>query len=160
MAITSEAHRGTVVTLWLPQTELEAASRPQAELPVTALRGARHVLMVDDDPQVREVMVQLLEAAGFAVMGAENGADALAHIDSGAPVDAMVTDFQMPGMNGLELIRASQARNPDLPSFLLTGHVGDIDAASNQARSKARFTLLQKPIRPAELSRMLAEALN
>ena len=160
LAIMSEAHRGTVVTLWLPQTEIAAASRPQAELPVTALRDARHVLMVDDDPLVREVMVQLLEDAGFAVVGAENGADALAHIDSGAPVDAMVTDFQMPGMNGLELIRASQARNPGLPSFLLTGHVGDIEAASNQTRSKARFTLLQKPIRPAELSRMLAEALN
>jgi hypothetical protein len=38
--------------------------------------------------------------------------------------------------------------------------VGDIEAASNQTRSKARFTLLQKPIRPAELSRMLAEALG
>jgi CheY-like chemotaxis protein len=116
--------------------------------------------MVDDDRLVREVMVQLLEDAGFVVTGAENGADALAYIDGGAPVDAMVTDFQMPGMNGLELIRASQARHPDLPSFLLTGHVGDIEAASNQTRSKARFTLLQKPIRPAELCRMLAEALH
>ena len=160
LAITSEVHRGTVVELWLPQTQIEAASRPQAELPVTALRDARHVLMVDDDPMVREVMVQLLEDAGFAVMGAESGVDALAHIDSGAPVDAMVTDFQMPGMNGLELIRASQVRHPDLPSFLLTGHVGDIEAASNQTRSKARFTLLQKPIRPTELSRMIDEALH
>jgi signal transduction histidine kinase len=160
LAITSEVHRGTVVELWLPQTEMAAASRPPAELPLTASRDVRHVLMVDDDPLVREVMVHLLEDAGFAVRGAENGADALAHIDSGAPVDAMVTDFQMPGMNGLELIRASQTRNPDLPSFLLTGHVGDIEAASNQTRSKARFTLLQKPIRPAELSRMLAEAMN
>ncbi len=160
LAITSEVHRGTVVELWLPQTEIEAASRPQTALPAAGLRAVRHVLMVDDDRPVREVMVHLLRDAGFAVIEAENGADALAYIDSGAPVDAMVTDFQMPGMNGLELIRASQARNPDLPSFLLTGHVGDIETASNQTRSKARFTLLQKPIRPAELCRMLTEALS
>jgi CheY-like chemotaxis protein len=160
LAITSEVHRGTVVELWLPQAEIVAASRPPAKLPVSASREVRHVLMVDDDPMVLEVMVQLLEDDGFEVTGAENGADALTHIDSGAQVDAMVTDFQMPGMNGLELIHASQARNPDLPSFLLTGHVGDIETASSQTRSNARFTLLQKPIRPTELCRMLAEALN
>jgi len=75
-------------------------------------------------------------------------------------VDAMVTDFAMPGMNGLELVRAAQARNPELPSFLLTGHVGDIEAAPGQSGPKGRFILLQKPIRPAQLARMLVETLN
>jgi CheY-like chemotaxis protein len=147
-----------VVELWLPQAEIDAGARSRTGLPAMAPRQVRHVLMVDDDRMVREVMVQLLEDAGFTVISAETGAAALAHLDGGARVDAMVTDFQMPGMNGLELIRASQTRNPHLPSFLLTGHVGDIEAASNQDRSKARFTLLQKPIRPAELCRMLGEA--
>jgi CheY-like chemotaxis protein len=120
----------------------------------------RHVLVVDDDQLVREVLMLSLEDAGFVVVGAESGAEALAHINSGASVDAMVTDFAMPGMDGIELVRAAQVRNPKLPSFLLTGHVGDIEASSGQRGPKARFTLLQKPIRPAQLARILAEALN
>ena len=159
LAVTSDPRRGTVVTLWLPQTDMAAAPRPQAETAGEA-GDTRHVLVVDDDPLVREVLVLSLEDAGFAVAGAANGAEALAHIDSGAPVDAMVTDFAMPGMNGLELVRAAQARNPELPSFLLTGHVGDIEAAPGQSGPKGRFILLQKPIRPAQLARMLVETLN
>jgi signal transduction histidine kinase/CheY-like chemotaxis protein len=158
LAVTSEPHRGTVVTLWLPQTQAAIALPPEAG--VTVMDGTRRVLMVDDDPSVREVMMLSLEDAGFVVVGAENGADALAHIDSGARVDAMVTDFAMPGMNGLELIRAAQARSPELSSFLLTGHVGDIEATHGQLSPRGRFTLLQKPIRPAQLARMLTETLS
>ncbi|HEY4042058.1 MAG TPA: ATP-binding protein [Rhodopila sp.] len=159
LAITSEPHRGTVVTLWLPRTDMVATPRSQPEATVRS-DNARHILVVDDDPSVREVLTLSLEDAGFIVVGAENGAEALAHIGSGAPVDAMVSDFAMPGMNGLELIRAAQARNPSLPSFLLTGHVGDIEAAPGQGGPNVRFTLLQKPIRPAHLAGLLTDTLN
>jgi signal transduction histidine kinase len=157
--IVSEPGRGTLVTLWLPQTEMAAAPAAVGEV---AWRPGylRHVLVVDDDPSVLDVLVLSLEDAGFAVVGADSGADALAHMDSGASVDAMVTDFRMPGMNGLELIGAAQARNPGLPSFILTGHVGDFKSLPKQNGRKPRFTLLQKPIRPGEIARLLAETLN
>jgi CheY-like chemotaxis protein len=122
--------------------------------------NGHHVLVVDDDQLGRDAIVLSLKEAGFIVVGAENGVEALEHIDSGARVDAMVTDFAMPGMNGLDLVSAMQARTPALPSFLLTGHVGDLNAAMGQRDLKGRFTLLQKPIRPGQLARMLAEAFD
>jgi len=153
--IASEPRRGTVVTLWLPQTD-NKARREAAE----HAGNGRHVLVVDDDQLGRDAIVRSLQEAGFVAVGAENGAEALEHIDSGARVDAMVTDFAMPGMNGLELVRAMQARTPALRSFLLTGHVGDLDAALGQRDLKGRFTLLRKPIRPSQLARVLAEAFD
>ena len=159
LAITSKPNRGTVVTLWLPRTEMSAAHHVETDVTVRPADPS-HVLVVDDDPSVREVLTLSLEFAGFVVVGAASGAEALAHFDSGAPVDALVTDFAMPGMNGLDLIRAAQVRNTELPSFLLTGHVGDIEAAPGQTGPKARFTLLQKPIRPAQLARLLTETIT
>jgi CheY-like chemotaxis protein len=159
LAVASEPGQGTVVALWLPQTEKPAARRPTAEVTV-GTGDTRHILVVDDDPSVREVILMSLVDAGFAVVGAETGEAALEHIDSGAPVDAMVTDFAMPGMNGVELVRAAHARHPDLPSFLLTGHVGDIEPAPGHGGTTGRFILLQKPIRPAQLARMLSDTLN
>jgi len=145
------------VTLWLPQTD--KASRREVAVPEEVGNG-HHVLVVDDDQLGRDAIVLSLKEAGFIVVGAENGVEALEHIDSGARVDAMVTDFAMPGMNGLDLVSAMQARTPALPSFLLTGHVGDLNAAMGQRDLKGRFTLLQKPIRPGQLARMLAEAFD
>ncbi|MGD0105341.1 MAG: ATP-binding protein [Rhodopila sp.] len=157
LMIASEPRRGTVVTLWLPQTD--KASRREVAVPEEVGNG-HHVLVVDDDQLGRDAIVLSLKEAGFIVVGAENGVEALEHIDSGARVDAMVTDFAMPGMNGLDLVSAMQARTPALPSFLLTGHVGDLNAAMGQRDLKGRFTLLQKPIRPGQLARMLAEAFD
>jgi CheY-like chemotaxis protein len=159
LSVASAPGRGTVVTLWLPQTEMAATPRAKPDTP-GASGSTRRVLVVDDDPSVRQVIVLSLEDAGFVVIGAADGAAALAHLDSGAPVDAMVTDFAMPGMNGLELVGAAKARNPALPSFILTGHVGDIEVASAQTGPGSQFVLLQKPIPPVQLARMLVETLN
>ena len=94
------------------------------------------------------------------MVGAESGAEALAHFDSGAPVDAMVTDFAMPGMNGLDLIRAAQVRNPELPSFLLTGHVGDIEAAPGKQARKSGSLCCRNRSGRLSSRRLLEEALN
>jgi signal transduction histidine kinase len=159
LAISSAPDRGTTVTLWLPKTEMAATSRPQLEV-TPGLQGSRHLLVVEHDPYVREVIMLALEDAKFVVVGADSGASALAHISSGALVDAMVTDFAMPDMAGTELVRAALLLNPKLISFVLTGHVGDIDLVSGQSDPSGQFMLLQKPIQSAQLARMLAERLN
>jgi signal transduction histidine kinase/CheY-like chemotaxis protein len=159
MAIVSAPDRGTEVTLWLPEIEMAAVPQPQPDTELV-LSDMRHVLVVDNEKPVRDVIMLTLKDAGFFVVGVENGAEALAHIDSGAPVDAMVTDFAMPGMNGIELVRAARVRNPELPSFLLTGHVGDIEAAAGHSGLNCGFIVLQKPIRPDQLARMVAATLN
>jgi signal transduction histidine kinase len=159
-AIESEPGRGTIVSLWLPQAET-AASPPPLEATLEAPLGAgRHVLVVDDDELVREILMTSLEDAGFLALGAENGARALEHLSQGARVDALVTDFSMPGMSGMELIREVQLRMPGLPTILLTGHVGDVATDAFDHPHGRPYTLLQKPVAPAELARRLAAVMG
>jgi len=100
-----------------------------------------------------------LAKAGFATAGAEDASRALAYLDQGRAADALITDFSMPGMNGLELIREVHKRKPALPAILLTGHVGDI-AATRFGTMGDRIIVLQKPVRPAELADRLAACID
>jgi CheY-like chemotaxis protein len=116
------------------------------------------VLVVDDDEFVRETVMMSLEGAGFAAEGAADAADALTSTDRGRAVDAVITDFYMPGMNGLDLIREMQKRYPALPAILLTGHVGDIAAATARAVGSP-VIVLQKPVPLSELAERLTVAI-
>ena len=82
--------------------------------------------MADDDELVREVVMMSLMEAGFVTEGAEDARSALVYLDQGEVIDAQITDFSMPCINGLDLIREVRRRRPTTPAILLTGHVGDI----------------------------------
>jgi signal transduction histidine kinase len=160
LAIRSEPGRGTVVSMWLPKAEgvVEAPSPMPDQTRAGAADPGRKplVLVVDDDESVREVVVTSLEGAGFAAEGAADASGALACIDREKAVDAVITDFSMPGTNGLDLIREVQKRRPALPAILLTGHVGDI--AESPALG-GPVIVLQKPVLPTELAERLAVAI-
>ena len=163
LSIRTEPGHGTTITIWLPRTNI--VGTPQLETdastgPATVPQHCgRHVLVVDDDELVREVVVMSLAEAGFATAGAEDASHALAYLDQGRAADALITDFSMPGMNGLDLIREVHRRRPTLPAILLTGHVGGIAAAPFSAMGE-RVTVLQKPVRPAELAARLAACMD
>jgi CheY-like chemotaxis protein len=80
--------------------------------------------------------------AGFTTLVAASGLEALALVESGEVVDAMVSDLSMPGMNGVTIIRKARALRPGLPCFLLTGYVGERAALSTEDT----FTLVRKPV--------------
>jgi CheY-like chemotaxis protein len=151
LAIESAPGRGTTVTLWLPVANLrqEAAQARPGLVPVADL--ARHVLVVDDEDIVRETLVASLEDAGFAVLAAANGAEALALLEAGKRVDALVSDLSMPGMSGLELIREAQVRRPGLPAVLLTGYAGEAAHLAVSGTPPGAFSLLRKPVSIAQL---------
>jgi CheY-like chemotaxis protein len=88
-----------------------------------------------------------LEAAGFVVLSAGSGDAALALLDAGEAVDLIVSDFSMPGMDGMALIREAQRRKPGLSAILLTGFVtaGVAETAIGGAISGA-FSVLRKPV--------------
>jgi signal transduction histidine kinase/ActR/RegA family two-component response regulator len=158
-AITSEPGQGTTATLWLPQAELAAAAPGEPSARAAASLGAGlRVLVVDDDALVLDALMSGLEDAGFAVLGANNASTALALIEHEAAIDAIVTDFSMPGMNGIDLIRNARLRKPGLPAVLVTGHVGDV-AESVDLQHAEEFLVLQKPVSPARLVARFAELL-
>jgi signal transduction histidine kinase/CheY-like chemotaxis protein len=164
LSIESAPGSGTVVSIWLPKAESAIRSPPEAvgQTPAVTrdLEHKQRVLVVDDDELVREAVMMSLEEAGFATEGAEDASRALAYLDQGETVDALITDFAMSGMNGLDLIREAQRRQPTLPAILLTGHVGDIAAPPTECAGGRRVTVLQKPVRPRELVERIDAAMR
>ena len=78
------------------------------------------ILIVDDQPIVREYVEKFLVRAGYVVQQAGSGAEALARLEA-EPFDLVITDNQMPGMSGAELAQAIKARFPSLPVLMFTG---------------------------------------
>jgi CheY-like chemotaxis protein len=87
------------------------------------------ILLVDDDPLVREVTAWMLEDAGHDVTEAEDGVAALDHLTSHGPVDLLITDVNMPGMDGRELLREVRRRWPSLPVLVVSGRQSPDPAA-------------------------------
>jgi CheY-like chemotaxis protein len=150
--IRSAPGQGTTVTLWLPEADAASLTTleplaPGGSVPAAAAR----VLLVDDEVLVREVLAEQLEDAGFTVLAAADGNAALGVLDRSETVDILVTDFSMPGMDGLAVIRAAQTRLPQLPAVLLTGYSGDGVALAVESAVAGKISLLRKPIRAADL---------
>jgi signal transduction histidine kinase/CheY-like chemotaxis protein len=169
LRIASDPGRGTRVSLWLPIAAglAAAAAEPAARdetAPATArCARPRRVLLVDDEPVVREVLAGQLADEGFEVAEAADGAAALALIERGGPFDLLVTDLAMPGQDGVALIREAQRRCPGLPAILLTGYAGEAAAlavgSALDGGSGGAFALLRKPITGARLADQAAALL-
>lgn len=90
------------------------------------------ILVVDDDPFVAEMLVILLEEEGYAVTSAENGQEGLAAFLGNPGTALVLSDMNMPGMDGLELIRQIRKVNGTVPILLLTAR--DDESCARQAR--------------------------
>lgn len=114
------------------------------------------VLLVEDDDDSRELMAEVLAAAGWAVHSVASGREAL-RILSERSVHVVVTDLAMPGMGGLEMVHAARAIAPSVPVLVVTGFADgeEIDAA----RSWAVAAVLVKPVDPARLTEAVASVL-
>ncbi|HJW43341.1 MAG TPA: sigma-54 dependent transcriptional regulator [Geothrix sp.] len=115
------------------------------------------VLVVDDDPGMRDGMAMSLKRAGFFAEQARGGEEALRMVRPGA-FDAVVTDLRMPGMDGLQLTARLKAVDPTLPVLLITAF-GSLESAREAMRLGA-FDFLSKPFSPDELTAALHKALK
>ena len=79
------------------------------------------ILLVDDDPMVREATAWMLADAGHRVAEAVDGLAALEHLIASGPVDLLITDINMPRMDGLELAQQTRSRWPGMPVLLVSG---------------------------------------
>ncbi len=113
------------------------------------------ILLVDDDAALRELIAVRLEANGFRVDVVESGEAALARLALARP-DAVLTDLQMAGMDGMALFRAIHARDPTLPVIVLTAHGTIPDAVA--ATQRGLFGYLTKPYDAAMLVELLHRA--
>jgi len=115
------------------------------------------VVLVDDEEQVREAARQTLELAGYRVLDFAAADRALGAIEDDWP-GVVVSDVRMPGMDGIELMRACRALDADLPVILVTGH-GDVSMAVEAMRDGA-YDFIEKPYRADRLADVVRRALD
>jgi CheY-like chemotaxis protein len=116
-----------------------------------------HVLVVDDDPGVRQVLVDFLEALGHQVSEAENGAGALALVAGERP-DAVCLDLWMDGMTGLEVLDHLTRDHPGLPVVIVTAD--PLTDTIAEARARGAFDYVLKPFEISDLHRILTAAMT
>lgn len=115
------------------------------------------VLVVDDDPEIREVLQMRLEAMGLAVTAVGSSREALAALDAGG-FDLALFDLRMEPMDGIALMEAAHQRQPGLPVLMMTAHGSIEDAVATIQRGA--FDYLTKPFVPDELRARVGRALS
>jgi signal transduction histidine kinase/ActR/RegA family two-component response regulator len=146
--IRSAEGAGTTVEMYFPEADLvndeEVIVRQQPAIP--ALAGACHILVVEDDHDVRRVIVECLSLIGYKVTEAANGTEALQQLATIKP-DLLVVDYAMPDMTGAEVISEARKMIGDVPVILATGYA-DMAAVERLA---GRPRILRKPFDIAQL---------
>jgi PAS domain S-box-containing protein len=149
--IASRPGAGTSVTVYLPQARAEDANAAKTaeEGGLSSLSGLS-LLLVEDDPDVREITADLLQELGASVVLAASGVEALERVDS--HFDAVLLDFAMPQMNGAELAGHIRRLYAGLPLLLVTGHSDDLLLPDAVA-------VLRKPFQAADLALAIRRAI-
>jgi CheY-like chemotaxis protein len=149
---------GTEMTIYLPVADAEAPTRASTSEDFPFGNGEL-ILVVEDDPMVREAVMLRLEAIGYAVIEAGNAEAALQQIEAGEPVDLVFSDVVMPGArSGYDLIRELRARHPGIATLLTSGHVSS--AVRERDGLDPPVRLLSKPYPLKELAEAVAVALR
>jgi DNA-binding NtrC family response regulator len=117
------------------------------------------IFVVDDDDGSREAMTRTLERVGYEVHGFPSAEDALAVLESDEPVDVVVSDVRMPGMDGYELLRHVRAVRPDLP-FLLVTAFSEVRDAVKALQEDGADDYLSKPVEMQELRQRVQLAID
>jgi two-component system cell cycle sensor histidine kinase/response regulator CckA len=151
----SELGKGTSVEIYLARVAAPAAQDWSSAVP----SGHETVLLVEDEELVRKVVARILERAGYRVLTAGSGAEAMElceHLPT--PIDVLLTDVVMPGVGGKELAAHLSDRFPELKVMFMTGYTDD--ESFRRGISDPRQTLLVKPFSPVDLLRKLREVLS
>jgi PAS domain S-box-containing protein len=158
LQLDSEPGRGTRIALYLPRMEPSLMPELPTPQPPAALGSGEHVLLVEDDPVVRLLMAEALTELGYRLLQAGNGREALKILESGVPVDLLLTDVGLPGMSGKQLADEARRLRADLPVLFATGYAHDAQARSGNLG--ARTAILSKPFAIEQLSSKLRALLN
>jgi signal transduction histidine kinase/CheY-like chemotaxis protein len=149
----SKPGQGTTAEMWLPAAA-EPAGREEAEpAPLVVARRAATILLVDDEDIVRRATADMLSDIGYTIVEAASGAEALRLVRDGAACDIVVSDYLMPGMNGVDLIRHLRDLVPGLPAMLISGYSTIAEGSGSD------LPRLAKPFRQADLARNVAQLL-
>jgi len=115
------------------------------------------ILIVDDEPDIREILKDRLEGYGYRVITAEDGQKALEKVDEDGP-DLTLLDVRMPGMDGIDVLKRMKERDPDILVVMITAY-GTIELAVEAMKCGA-YDFITKPLNPALIQATVAKALE
>jgi signal transduction histidine kinase len=151
LLVSSVVGRGTTIEMILPSTPQPVITECNAH-PVPGPTSVRSILLVDDDDAVRTVVGEQLRELGFDVVATSDGASAISAVGNGVEFDLLLSDFAMPGINGVQTINRIKSLRPEIRSALMTGYADDrLTAIDREA-----ITVFRKPIDMNELLGFLA----
>lgn len=132
VTIESEVGKGTSVKIYLPRHDGMIPDEDSSSPDDGALQtGAGEVvLVVEDDPTVRSLVVDVLAGLGYEALEAHDGPTGLRLLETDRHIDLLVTDVGLPGLNGRQLADAARARRPDLQILFITGYAENVALAS------------------------------
>lgn len=156
----SEPGTGTGFSIYLPRLKNGPSTQETndtVEINDDELRGSARILVVDDEPALRELSENILSSHGYTVFSASNGNEALNKLET-EKIDLMVSDVIMPEMDGYELAFITMNKYPDIKIQLCSGFAGNKGkTVTNSALSK---NLLEKPYSSKQLLLKVKELLN
>jgi CheY-like chemotaxis protein len=116
------------------------------------------ILLVEDESYVRDVACEILESEGYQVLTAKSGQEALEMFEQSSPVQLLLTDVVMPGMNGHDLAKRLKARDPELKTIYMSGYIEGAEA--QMFRHDSTLAFIQKPFTLESLTAMVKQVLS
>ena len=155
ISVESEPGIGTAFRLYFPRDDGAVDEQPQ--LPSARIVGAGRVLVVEDDPAVRDITTRFLERAGYDVRAVADGVEAIASARVSPPFDILVTDIVMPNMSGIDLAEQMMDQYPLIGVVLLSGYTAESLAVQHATARGATFVL--KPVTSSQLLQAVLQAI-
>ncbi|HEX9963961.1 MAG TPA: ATP-binding protein [Allosphingosinicella sp.] len=149
----SKPGEGTTAEMWLPAAREPAGQEEIDQAALVVAPRAATILLVDDEEIVRRATAEMLSDIGYTVVEAGSGAEALRLMRDGLACDIIVSDYLMPGMNGVDLIRHARELSPSLPAMLISGYSTIAEGSGSE------LPRLAKPFRQADLAQSVAQLL-
>jgi len=159
VTVSSAPGAGSTFTLHLPASTAPPTSLAPAPAQALGPGGRETILVAEDEPAVRRVVVTTLTRAGYTVIEAADGAEAVARFrDRRAEIDLCLLDVIMPRLNGREVLEAIRLLKPGARVLLMSGFTGNV--LEERGLEMESIGLLQKPLTPADLLRHVRQALD
>ncbi len=153
----SEEGKGTTFKLYFPRVEGEPDEVDDDEAPIKSLRGSERIVVVDDEPALRDLVRVVLARHGYVAVSLGSGKRALAHLAQHR-ADLVITDVIMPEMGGAELARAIAQQWPEIPVIYMSGYTEN--AIVHRGELDPGVVLIDKPFTPRQLLQAVRHRLD
>jgi CheY-like chemotaxis protein len=156
--VDSEVNRGTTFRLYFPPAAVPEPTLAAPHARENERRGKETLLIVEDEPLVRNLVASALRHDGYGLLLASSAEEALTLADAQeGPIDLLLTDAMMPGKSGVELANLMAVRRPGMPVIIMSGYT---EETLDVPALREPIALLQKPFTPRELRRRIREMLD